>query len=536
MALVASITSLSSDGGLSGINNVAVSFPPSHHRLESPRRDVLILPKDSLIDILSPDEANDVKLAADFFLSTHCYSDAFTLFALHLTHVQQNTPRSSGAISTGIINCARSCRTQPQMQFITGILEDAISKRPPYAVDTAESFLFRSMLADLQKRSGNISDAKYHMNIASRSAFEDERSLSKLPNDNRAFDFPVWHCLERSNHHHRLSGQLTASPGSLKQQVLIRVPGPFEYKNGHLGNPTIQRCLKWFRSSLAESPFMNGPWQNTKPEERHNKERNIFISLFAEMWQRLRRLSPCEAGESLSWACHVDEKVGISVTELLAICCHTVLRACPPSTRMEIDLKHYLEVGGILQYAARVGDYARYGCRRLSKFDDAQLADAFLDAYLDFGNLFSEKSLHDRNYNTLLQDYIRGFVQDSMNLILPEKVETEIPATDAAGGSRLLAIIADRQCCSHTLPTLASSLSSLDFGSFAELRDRALEGIEDRMSSLSLELPSIGVGNVSGSSLNISTSRFFKGGSSRSLISTVAASIANAGGLIPEAV
>ncbi|KAH7351497.1 hypothetical protein BKA66DRAFT_575588 [Pyrenochaeta sp. MPI-SDFR-AT-0127] len=223
------------------------SAPLSSQSDECDVHGLLVLDVSARVDTFTNEQVTEMKLAADFLFSTHCYADSFNLYALVIKHMKSHIELPTFMKTSAILNCVRSSGTSTQITVAQNLLEQTLSNRPIYAVDTAETFLYRSLLANLGQRAGDGDTARYHKSIAERSSFEDNRSLSALSSQDRSFDMVTFQYL----HHSLKSRGHFLDARHLRKELLTRVPGPFECKDNHLGKP----ILRSFTAACQASKF-----------------------------------------------------------------------------------------------------------------------------------------------------------------------------------------------------------------------------------------------------------------------------------------
>jgi hypothetical protein len=174
------------------------------------------------------DNFNNVKAAADFAYAAQLRFDSFNLYTLLLQrlNVLKDTPlfiKNASQFyqrmtSIAIVGCARSATTASQLEISINLLERHLSQWPPYAGDTAEMFLYRSLLEQAYRQYGMIGEADFQHRLASGLTCVQERSLLQKPN--QAVSLLNYCYLD-----HALSrGQFTASH-SLKAELITARPG-----------------------------------------------------------------------------------------------------------------------------------------------------------------------------------------------------------------------------------------------------------------------------------------------------------------------
>jgi hypothetical protein len=443
-----------------------------------------------LIDSFAPDEIDEMKLAADFLFAAQCHEDSFALYVLLLKRLNDSPDHRDCMTTAAIIGCARSSATSSQAEISRNLLEQKLSARPDYSQDTVESFLFRSLLGDIYRKQGDDDAAQFHSRVAMQSSFAKRRSLMPLPQDNRTLDLVTYQYLNRglTGRGHFLAAR------NVTNQLLQQEPGPFEYEEGHMRNLTIRSCLQWCVGKLKRDRMIIGSWRNLGSRDK-NMRREDGLGLFCDLWQRWQRQLMESTGpvDSLAWAYQVEQAMGISPAELLMVTCQMLLNACPFRNTLE-------EIFNPLVYEADLARRALRGGNTLAESSDMDLAHAFLDAYSSL-NRSTEGGFADSSPNSLARDYIRSFLQQSLQLELPE-----VCNSNEAELSQTIAKLNASQASLHNkslLPTIATSLNSSDFNSFRSLKERINDHIEGAVSKVYCQLPSSAMRDASTSSLSL---------------------------------
>ena len=445
---------------------------------------------DRPIDSFGPEDIKDLKLAADFLFASQCREDSFTLYVLLLQKLKGSPNSHEWMTISTIIACARSSTTPSQAEIARNLLEQRLSDLSANAQDVAETFLYRSLLAEICCRQGDDDARQFHHHLAKHSNFARERSLKILPRDSRALDLVTYHYLRQAL---KCEGHFIACR-SVTEQLLCQVPGPFELIEGRMRESCIRSCLQWCIDQWVGNLFMCGSWQNLK-SRGENMRRLEALGTFSELWQRWQRQQPEDTSQMQSriWAYQVEHSMGISPSEILAVTCVMMLNVFPAKAVFDLNP---------LQDAANIPRRALRGGRILSKNSDSELAHSFLGAYL-WLNSSSDENPADANHAVMVRGYTRAFLQDGMRLQLPEvqhsqEIELSQAITEFEAKRRHV-----NPSVSSILPTIASSLQSSDFNSLRLFKERIQEQVDNVTQSSCVQLPSRAMRDASRSSLSL---------------------------------
>lgn len=125
------------------------------------------------------EEVEDLKLAADLFLVCQCHEDAFDIFASLYRRLRNNNDKNcSISIAFAIDGCARSARTSFQLTTVRVMLEETLSKYPPFDRCTSDSFLCELLLIEICNRQKDRSTRLPHNHATMRSFPRNRQSLS----------------------------------------------------------------------------------------------------------------------------------------------------------------------------------------------------------------------------------------------------------------------------------------------------------------------------------------------------------------------
>jgi hypothetical protein len=441
------------------------------------------------IDSFSREEIVEIKRAADFLFAAQCHEDSFTLYVVLLKDMR-TSPRVHDDVRTStIMGCARSATTPSQAEIARALLEQELAKRPIYAHDTRESLIFRSLLANIHGKQGDHDAAQFHNRLATQSSFVQQRSMVPPSQDkNSALDLPIYHCLYRALN---CQGKFFAAR-KIMDQLLRKKPGPFEFENGRMRHSCIRSCLAWCMQKLRKDRMLYGSWRNVED----GKTKYRALCLFCDLWQRWQRecIEPPAARGSLSWASEVEQSMGITPPELLVILCLMMLDAYPTLTAALTESK--------IVFEQEVPRRALRGGSVLSELCDWDLALAFVRTYSELNSPTEETGCIETGGSSLFQAYVRAFLQDSMQIQLPEVQQSEEAGLSQAISRFNASKPGPNSSTTSLFPTLASSLHSADMSSLRLLKER----IQDHVAGLTHgeyeQLPSSVMRDVSMGSLS----------------------------------
>jgi hypothetical protein len=372
-----------------------------------------------LIDTFDPDEIDEIKLAADFLLGAQCHEDAFVLYVVLLKRLNDTSDHREWISTFALIGCARSAATSPQFEIVRNLLEQKLSHLADYSQSSAESFLLRSLLADLHRKDGDEAASEFHNRLAMQSDFVKTGSLLSLPHNNRNFDLITYQYLHRS----------LASRGSLlrarsvTKELLQREPGPFEHEEGHMRNTSVRSCLQWCVEELRQDHRISGSWMNLRQQGIYRGLETV-LGLFCNLWQRWQRSAAKlkSSAASMQWTRHVEQVMGISPAELLSITCLMMLNACS-------TLEDILHLNFVFDH--NLGLRALLGGQKIAAVPDEDLAHAFLEAYSTL-NSPDQKGFDNPSHSSLARDYAKSWLQQSLQLELPEACQSSGPGLSQA--------------------------------------------------------------------------------------------------------
>jgi hypothetical protein len=150
---------------------------------------------------------------------------------------------------------------------------------------------------------------------------------------------------------------------------------------------------------------------------------------------------------------------------------------------------------------ANLGLRALTGGQNIAAVPDKDLAHAFLEAYSTL-NTPGKNGFDSPSHSSLARDYAKSWLQQSLQLKLPEACQSSGPDLSQATAK----FNASRTSIPKSLwPTIASSLSSSDFNSFCSLRDRIHNTFEGALEDIReyTQMPSDGASGLSQGSLSV---------------------------------
>ncbi|KAK0732186.1 hypothetical protein B0H67DRAFT_95157 [Lasiosphaeris hirsuta] len=443
-------------------------------------------------DTFSYDQILTINITADLLLHTHCYQDAFELYVLLVkwTQARPSCKFVDELATYAVLGCARSAITDAHISITQNLLNQRLARRPAYAVDTAETFLCRSILSNLYWRNGDKANAQIHKNLALRSQMVETRSLSCLADlPNRSLHLVTYQVLT----------QVLVDEGgracipAIKDSMVCLPKGPFGYSRGKLSNSVLRDCLSWLQHAIS-SRSIDASWKNLRTLDGKNSLRTGFVTLFCTIWGALRQR--IEANKVPSWAQEAQFSLGISPTETLAAI--TIVLQHNAASELRI-------IGADFPY--HYLDEVRKAVDKALLLPPLKLATTFLDALGDIKRLFRPGATTEQKaYNTLARDYVRAFVQKQLHLTLPPMMipttTTTTTTTATQDRAAFMAPQTDHGSAvgngSDLFPAFAESLRSRDLQSMEALREHIDDGLQAALSKMSLELPSAALHGGSG--------------------------------------
>jgi hypothetical protein len=430
------------------------------------------------IDNFSPDDLDDIKLAADFLSGMGCEEDAFALYVLLLKRVKTSAKQPSWMISSAIISCAACAFTSSQIEIARHLLQRKLDEGQD-STTNIEKFLFRMLLAETYVRVSDDLNARSHIEIAMGLNIADDGLLASLPRKNRSFDILMYHYLTDG-----LGYQTTLSQGIDEKhpvydlpfldeweawsQLLQQVPGPFELQGGSMRNPCLRSCLQWCIDELGRSPTLSDSWNLVRANRDTALVRAEVTGIYCCLWERSQsQLKKQRDSESMIWADQAESLMGIPAAELLKTICSLVISASlSNSGRGERDLVRR----------------AHTGAKVLSERPDDELGSIFLDRFSSLRTFFNA-SQNDVTFKEVRQAYAKNFIEKRLRIKLPDVLANALQASTPRQSFEIIA--------RAFAPTLAPSLRSSDksYRTLKDTRDR-LEKDRGAMTEGAETLPS----------------------------------------------
>lgn len=419
------------------------------------------------VDELRDDEIRDIKSAADFLFAAKACEDSCTLYILLLKYLRGLADRDRATETSVIFCCVRSAAVKTHIVIARQLLEDALEEGSEANEDTAEVFLYRSLLSDISRKEGKDDKAIRYKRLAMQSEFAKGSLDSPLPGTDRAADLAAY-CqvkqvlsLRNRIKWHNPTVTNAKSP----------FPGPFEVSDGRIRCQCLRDCLRWCISQLRSDINATGTWGNLKSNSRMNDRHVEAIGLFSELWERAQR--SCIQGRAPDWINNVEQELGLPPTEVVMVTSIMILGACPTIDKLMILSVWY----------QAICERAVAGGMALLDKSDLDIARTFLEAYE-----IHLEPLTDRSHLRLARDYARAFIQRSLQLELPN-IAYEAGADDDQ-------VLEFERPVQQSLVTVASSLSSAEMSSFRALRNRIKNGCQVSEESVVECLPSAFVGQL----------------------------------------
>jgi hypothetical protein len=264
--------------------------------------------------VTDPNKLEEVKLAADFLFSSQCYADSFALYILVVKQLKEVPKQEEWTTISAIMKCAQSAVTASQIEIMLNLLKQKLSEQSVYAVNTAEAFLYRSALEYVYRMQGDDDAACQQHRLAMESNFVQQKSLTSLPAEKRAFSVVLYRYLNRAitSKGHFINAR------SLKEELIHSIPGPFEYESDLMRNGSVRCCLHWCISALESVTGLGVPRMDLRGQLRSKRLAN-FLMIFGNLWRfwQLRKTHP----EVKVWADQAEQTMGISPSDLLGTTC-----------------------------------------------------------------------------------------------------------------------------------------------------------------------------------------------------------------------
>ncbi|KAI0184826.1 hypothetical protein EV127DRAFT_474029 [Xylaria flabelliformis] len=464
---------------------ISLSFSTAYEASTYSHLEIQVIDTETETAKLSVDDAERIRLAADYLRGAHCYIESFQLYILLFKWSQApvKTASSSRIQETSIFGCARTAVIDSHVEIVQNLLELDLKNRPACAVDTVKSFLLKFLLSDFAWRRGDWEAARKHRNSVPRPYLDENRPFDWLSQEDRSLDLIMYQVLLQRVEDSSFLPLAFLPYYNLENKIISRCPGPFEYSSRCLAKPNLRACLNWFASVLGSSKIFRSSWKNLTTLQPQNNKRTSYITLYSDMWESYRRQEKPTLLQE--WVVDVETQLGIPPTEMISCVCSMILEA-----------KHVKLLCLDDDFLSNFCKATQTGVKRLIDLTDLKLAERFLDSFVNHKRLFRPAcSDEQKAYNKLAQDYVRVVVQESLRITLP-------PIILDGGKSRALTpfmtpISGEMASESGFSSVLAPSLSSVGFNSMANLKNRIDDSLETAMSKMSLDVPSAAMGNVS---------------------------------------
>ncbi|KAI0857343.1 hypothetical protein F4860DRAFT_517926 [Xylaria cubensis] len=435
-------------------DSIFLSFSTAYEASTNSRLEIQVIDTTTETAELSVDDAERIRLAADYLRGAHCYTESFQLYILLFKWSQGHvkTTPSSRIQEISIFGCARTAVIDSHIEIVQNLLELDLKNRPAYSVETAKSFLFKSFLSDFAWHRGDWEAAIKHRNIVCRSGLVENRPFDYLSQEDRSLDLIIYQVLLKVIEDTTLP-DVPTSFYYLKNGIISLCPGPFEYSGRCLAKTNLRACLDWFASVLGSSKIFRASWKNLTTLRRRNNLRTSYITLYSDMWESYRRQEKPTLLQE--WVVDVETQLGIPPTEMISCVCSMILEAGPLSLRRLDD-----------GFPSSFCKAAQTGVKRLVDLTDLKLAERFLDGFINHKRLFRQACSDEHGKSTSLAPFMTQISEET--------------AFDAGFFS-----------------ALAPSLSSAGLNSMADLKNRIDDSLETAMGKMSLDVPSAAMGNVS---------------------------------------
>jgi len=246
------------------------------------------------IDTYSPEEMDKMHRAADFLFALNFRKDAFPLYVLILKRLKLSSRKHVGATASALVACVRSAVLPNQAAIARSLLQEQLNRSDTTMI---EQFAFQLLLADTYKRFRDFTAAGTHTRSAMQSNPFQESLIEDLPHDYRSLDFVTYHFIADGINSTKLRSSDDPIPlnyfslekSQVEDQIIRRIPGPFEIEYGALRNPCIRACLDWCATILEPRAIIPGLWdsvQTNHDTSQLNEDKSDSTRLYCYLWQR----------------------------------------------------------------------------------------------------------------------------------------------------------------------------------------------------------------------------------------------------------
>jgi hypothetical protein len=431
-----------------------------------------------LIDTFTEDEITDMKRAADYLYALAFDDEASYLYAILIKRHQADGHHQHRVAFATIIAYAYAANTKGHFEIVENLLDTEL-KNDTSVVTT---FFTHMMLAFTYARQRKIAKATEHLEMAQRYSREQD-IFALLPCNDRSFDLIAYQSIVRCR---SLPGRalrasdvnrVTQSPERLHEQkmdllvirdlMLQRVPGPFEFEEGQMKNPCIRSCLRWCINELESMTSVPGIWKNGNRKSRFAMIAEV-VATFTCLWDRSQNPQSKLTDSSLTiWITEAEPRMGISPTHLLMFVC------CMANSSSVVEWqrsKSSTELIKNLQYRFELH----------MNLGDTDLATSFLDTFNPHNSFDAESSERhacfgpwsaERNtFQSASRAHILDILRKVLMVILPEEKREDGSLTPRQSFS------------SSFFPTLAPALDS---PSLLRMRGGLQDGLQQSMQSIS---------------------------------------------------
>ena len=259
------------------------------------------------IDTFSSEEMDKMHRAADFLFALNFRKDAFPLYVLILKRLKMSSRKRVGATSSALVACVRSAVLSNQAAIARSLLQQQLEQP-----DTAmiEQFTIQLLLADTYKRFRDFTTAGTHIRSAMQSNPFEESLIDDLPHDYRSLDFVTYHFIVDGINRTKLRGPDEPLPinyfslekSQVEDQIVRRIPGPFELQHGTLRNPCIRSCLDWCAGILERKAIIPGLWDTVQmyhDSSQLNEDKSDSTRLYCYLWQLWHATPPSQISQDL---------------------------------------------------------------------------------------------------------------------------------------------------------------------------------------------------------------------------------------------
>ncbi len=439
------------------------------------------------IDTFSLRELSNMEVAAAYLASLDLSADAFLIMAMLLKRakIDPTWQRGRNRIYM-LLDYAQAARLPAQLEIAHVLLEQELKK----VKEPIERFLLHTSMSKIHERKQQVPLVRRELQnaVLASGVTHPADLLAQLPDKDRRLDFLTYDSVMDCVFSPHLSPDVLPDTGvywhmpgvamerSIEIRFLLSCPGPFEIRDERFGKNCLRNCLKWCSDQVRRMrnlPAVDRTWPFTFGSASFWVANTaLFVALWSSCY--IDRLDSGGAtqtvDDSWSWRQEAEDQMGLSPAKLLGVLCRMVVLEIRSTTETS-----HLSNMGILRHA-------KQEFRRLSAKTDMNLAISFLKTYRAYSaNHWESFRETERVLPEKAQNQFLGQMERYLRLRIPE-----LPRASA---STDVAYIPDPVAVKGILPTLASSLSSIDMTSMRNARNRMLQKA-DSIHKVMVDVPS----------------------------------------------